>query len=86
MKIKLNKTITVMGKEDKVSGKGNKYIILNGFDEEGRVHSLYCPEVDLVSDLKSMDRIDAVLEVTYKEKYDKIELLSYRKLNLNVNL
>lgn len=80
MKIKFNKKVVVMGKDEKVSSKGNKYSVLKVFDDEGNYHALYCADNLSLGVLGSMSKIEAVIELTYNEKYNKVELKDYKLL------
>lgn len=80
MKISFNKELSILGKEEKTSSKGNKYSIVKAFDDEGNYHALYCDYNLSLGVLKGMSRVDALIEITYNEKYNKIELKNYKLL------
>ncbi len=78
MKIRFEKELTVINVVEKVSiSKGNKYGQMVAFDREGNYHTIYI-KGDFVQDLLCLEfkqDVTAILEVTYKDKYDKVELL-----------
>jgi hypothetical protein len=75
--ILINKNFMVIGFEEKESNKGNKYINLTIADVEGNIHRVYVPSnlVEVVKGFKPKDDKGLRLNIVYRGKYPKIELV-----------
>ena len=77
-KIIVDKKAIVLGLDFKTSSKGNKYGSLTIADSEGNIHKVYVPSnlVETVSILEQRQDIQVKLEVVYRGKFPKVEMLN----------
>lgn len=79
MKIKVTKSAMVLGVESKMSKKGNAYGMLAIADKEGNMHKCLV-QSDLMEKaltLKYKDDVVLELEITYNDKFDKIQVVDF---------
>lgn len=79
MKIRVTKNAMVIGVEVKMSKKGNDYGLLSIADLQGNLHKCLV-QSDLMEKaltLKYKDDVVLELEITYNDKFDKIQVVDF---------